>query len=83
MDLTLEYSKMINVREPNDNEKTVGFRLPQYVVELIDILCCSEDLNRSQFLRRALGSYEPMRTAIDEFEAEISAYEERQVVRLE
>ena len=69
---------MIRLREPNDKEMTVGFRLPQYVVELIDILCRSEDLNRSQFLRRALDSYEPMRDAIAEFEAEISAYEERQ-----
>ena len=38
------------------------------IVEIIDILCQSEDLNRSQFFRRALDSYEPMRSAIAEFE---------------
>lgn len=68
---------MIRLREPNDKEMTVGFRLPQYVVELIDILCRSEDLNRSQFLRRALDAYEPMRSALAEFEAETQRYEER------
>lgn len=69
---------MIQFREPNDTEITVGFRLPQYVVELIDIICRSEDLNRSQLLRRALDAYEPLRWAIAEFEAEISTYEERE-----
>ena len=67
---------MINVREPNDKETTLGFRLPQYVVELIDILCRSEDLNRSQFLRRALDAYEPMRSAIAEFEREVASDDE-------
>jgi len=61
---------MIRFKEPNDKEMTVGFRLPQYVVELIDILCKAEDLNRSQFLRRALDAYEPLRGAIDEFQKE-------------
>jgi Ribbon-helix-helix protein, copG family len=62
---------MTHFRETDDKEATVGFRLPQYVVELIDILCRSEDLNRSQFLRRALDAYEPMRDAIGEFDREI------------
>ena len=61
---------MTHFRETDDKEATVGFRLPQYVVELIDILCRSDDLNRSQFLRRALDSYEPMREAIGEFDRE-------------
>jgi hypothetical protein len=41
-----------------DEEVTVGFRVREYVVGIIDILCDSEDLNRSQFFRRALDSYE-------------------------
>ena len=68
---------MIHFREPNDKEMTVGFRLPQYVVELIDILCRSEDLNRSQFLRRALESYEPLRSALADFEREMLSAAER------
>jgi Arc/MetJ-type ribon-helix-helix transcriptional regulator len=64
---------MTHFRETDDKEATVGFRLPQYVVELIDILCKQEDLNRSQFLRRALDAYEPMRDAIGEFEQEMQA----------
>ena len=64
---------MINVREPNDKEMTVGFRLPQYVVELIDILCRSEDLNRKLISSKSFGSYEPLRSALADFEREISA----------
>ena len=51
-----------------DKEVTVGFRMPQFWCEIIDILCRSEDLNRSQFFRRALDAYEPMRSAVAEFE---------------
>jgi hypothetical protein len=64
---------MINAREPNEKETTVGFRLPQYVVALIDILCKQEDLNRSQFLRRALDAYEPLRGAIAEFDQQVQS----------
>jgi hypothetical protein len=69
---------MINFREADDKEVTVGFRLPQYVVEIIDILCRSEDLNRSQFFRRALVSYEALRSAIAEFERAMLSAEEKQ-----
>ena len=58
-------------------EVTVGFRVPEYLIEIVDILCDYEDLNRSQFFRRALDAYEPMRSAIAEFEREMSADGER------
>jgi hypothetical protein len=56
--------------ETAEKQVTVGFRMPQVWCEIIDILCRSDDLNRSQFFRRALDAYEPMRTAIAEFERE-------------
>jgi len=59
---------MLSFSGAEDTEVTVGFRVPQVLVEIIDILCRSEDLNRSQFFRRALDSYEPLRSAIVEFE---------------
>ena len=62
---------MMSLGETAEKEVTVGFRMPQVWCEIIDILCRSEDLNRSQFLRRALDSYEPMRDAIAEFEREM------------
>jgi hypothetical protein len=52
----------------NEKEVTVGFRVPEYLIEIVDIICQSEDLNRSQFFRRALDTYEPMRSAIAEFD---------------
>lgn len=44
-----------------EKEVTVGFRMQEYLVAIVDILCEQEDLNRSQFFRRALDAYEPMR----------------------
>jgi hypothetical protein len=69
---------MLGFRKAVEREVTVGFRVAEYLVEVVDILCKSEDLNRSQFLRRALDSYEPMRSAIDEFEKEMLSAEEKQ-----
>ena len=62
---------MIGFNGALDKEVTVGFRMPRFWCEIIDILCRSEDLNRSQFIRRALDAYEPMRSAIAEFEREM------------
>jgi hypothetical protein len=62
---------MVNVREIHKREVTVGFRVPEYLIDIVEILCKQEDLNRSQFFRRALDSYEPMRSAIAEFGREI------------
>ena len=62
---------MLGFKEAVENEVTVGFRVPEYLIEIVDIICKSEDLNRSQFLRRALDAYEPMRSAIAEFDREI------------
>jgi Ribbon-helix-helix protein, copG family len=47
---------------------TVGFRVPDYFLEIVDTLCDNEDLNRSQIFRRALQAYEPLRVIIDDFE---------------
>ena len=62
---------MINLGEAHEREVTVGFRVPEYVIDIVDILCKQDDLNRSQFFRRALDSYEPMRSAIAEFDREV------------
>jgi hypothetical protein len=62
---------MSGFREGVEREVTVGFRVPEYLIDIVDILCKQEDLNRSQFFRRALDSYEPMRSAIAEFDREI------------
>ena len=59
---------MVNVGETHEREVTVGFRVPEYLIDIVDILCKQEDLNRSRFFRRALDAYEPMRSAIAEFE---------------
>jgi hypothetical protein len=59
---------MLGLGGAEDKEITVGFLVSEYLIEIVDILCKQEDLNRSQFLRRALDSYEPMRSAIAEFE---------------
>ena len=64
---------MVNVGETHEREVTVGFRVPEYLIDIVDILCKQEDLNRSQFFRRALDAYEPMRSAIAEFEADIAS----------
>jgi hypothetical protein len=61
---------VVNFGEAHEKEVTVGFRAPEYLIDIVDILCKQEDLNRSQFFRRALDSYEPMRSAIAEFEQE-------------
>jgi len=61
---------MLGFSEAVDNEVTVGFRVSEFLVEIVDILCKHEDLNRSQFFRRALDSYEPLRSAIAVFEKE-------------
>jgi len=69
---------MLGFREAVEKEVTVGFRVAEYLIEIVDILCEHEDLNRSQFLRRALDAYEPLRDAIDEFEKEMLSAEEKQ-----
>ena len=61
---------MSRSKESLEDEVTVGFRVPKSTVEIVDILCNCEDLNRSPFFRRALDAYEPMRGAIAEFEKE-------------
>ena len=68
---------MVNVGETHEREVTVGFRVPEYLIDIVDILCKQEDLNRSEFLRRALGAYEPMRSAIAEFDQRTSQSTER------
>jgi hypothetical protein len=73
---------MLGFSGVKDKEVTVGFRVPEYVIDVVDILCKSEDLNRSQFFRRALDAYEPMRNAIAEFEKEMAADTERDCRRL-
>ena len=47
---------MSGFREGVEREVTVGFRVPEYLIDIVDILCKQEDLNRSQFFRRALDS---------------------------
>jgi len=69
---------MLGFREAVEKEVTVGFRVAEYLIEIVDILCEHEDLNRSQFLRRALDAYEPLRSAIAEFEREMLSAEEKQ-----
>ena len=48
----------------------LDFAVAEYLIEVVDILCEHEDLNRSQFFRRAFDAYQPLRSAIDEFEKE-------------
>jgi hypothetical protein len=67
----------LSFREAAEKEVTVGFRVSEYLIEIVDILCRSDDLNRSQFFRRALDSYEPLRSAMSEFEREMAADTER------
>jgi hypothetical protein len=69
---------MIGLRETDEEEVTVGFRVAEYLIEVVDILCEHEDLNRSQFFRRAFDAYQPLRSAIDEFEKEMLFAEEKQ-----
>jgi hypothetical protein len=64
---------MIGLRETDEKEITVGFRVPEYLIEIVDILCENEDLNRSQFFRRALDAYKPLRSAMSEFEREMAS----------
>jgi hypothetical protein len=46
---------MFRFRETEEKEVTVGFRVPEYVIDVVDILCRSEDLNRSQILSSSIG----------------------------
>ena len=64
---------MLSVKETEAKEVTVGFRAPEYLIDIVDILRKHEDLNRSQFFRRALDFYEPLRNAIAEFDKEIQS----------
>jgi hypothetical protein len=68
---------MLGFSGVEDKEVTVGFRVPEYVIDVVDILCRSEDLNRSQFIRRALDAYEPLRSAMSEFETAMAADAEK------
>ena len=64
---------MVKFSETAEKQVTVGFRAPEYLIDIVDILCEHEDLNRSQFFRRALDSYEPLRSAMSEFDKEIQS----------
>jgi hypothetical protein len=54
-------------------EVKVGFRLPWYLLTIVDVLCELEEVNRSKFLRQALESYKPVKECIDDLASEISS----------
>jgi hypothetical protein len=64
---------MLGFGGAEDKDITVGFRVSEYLIEIVDILCKNEDLNRGQFFRRALDAYEPVRSAMAEFDAEMAS----------
>jgi hypothetical protein len=59
---------MLNFTKFVEKELTVGFRVLDCLIDIVDVLCKRQDLNRRQCFRRALESYEPMRSVLAEFE---------------
>ena len=55
---------MLRVREVVEEEAGAGFCVPEYLMDIIDVLCEQEDVNRVEFSRRDWRSYEQMRSVI-------------------